>query len=57
MLYLRFKNLRLISSYIDHESVVIVEEYDKKSLYLMLIKCMTVYIMCQNVNLVVQIQW
>ncbi len=39
MLYLKFKNLRFISSYIDCESVVIVEEYDKKSLNLMLIKC------------------
>ncbi len=39
MLYLRFKNLCLLSSYFNHESVVIVEEYDKKSLYLMLIKC------------------
>jgi hypothetical protein len=39
MLYLRFKNLHLISSFISCEGVVIVEEYDKKCLYLMLIKC------------------
>jgi hypothetical protein len=39
MLYLGFKNLCLISSFISTKGVVIVEDYDKKSLIFMLIKC------------------
>ncbi len=37
---LRFKNLRIVSSFVGREQgVVFVEEYDRKSLYLMLVKC------------------
>ncbi len=36
---LRLKNFHLMSSYIGCEGVVIVEEYDKKSLYPMFTKC------------------
>jgi hypothetical protein len=40
MLNPRFESLcLLISSYIGHEGVLIVEEYEKISLYPMLIKC------------------
>jgi hypothetical protein len=40
MLDRRYKNLRIISSFAGREqSVVIVEEYDRKSLYPMLVKC------------------
>ncbi len=35
----RFKSFCLISSYIGHEGVTNVEEYDKKSLYPMIVKC------------------
>jgi len=37
---LRFKNLCIVSSFVGREQgVVFVEEYDRKSLYLMLVKC------------------
>jgi len=37
---LRFKNLRIVSSFVGKEQgVVFVEEYDRKSLYLTLVKC------------------
>ncbi len=40
MLNLRFKTLHLVSSLIGHEQgKVIVEEYDKKSLFPMFLKC------------------
>ncbi len=40
MLDPRFKNLRIISSIVGREqNVALVEEYDRKSLYLMLVKC------------------
>jgi len=40
MLNLRFKTLHLMSSLIGHEQgKVIVEEYDKKSLFPMFLKC------------------
>ncbi len=40
MLDLKFKNFYIISSFVRREQgVVLVEEYDKKSLYLMLVKC------------------
>jgi len=40
MLDPRFKTLRIMSSFIGCEQVkAIVEEYDKKSLFLMLLKC------------------
>ncbi len=40
MLDPRFKSFRLVFSFIGREqSVVIIEAYDKKSLYLMLLKC------------------
>ncbi len=40
MLDLRFKSLRIIFSFVGQEQVVsLVEEYDMKFLYLMLIKC------------------
>jgi hypothetical protein len=40
MLELRFKSLHLISFYIVHEkSAVIVEKYDNRPLYPILIKC------------------
>jgi hypothetical protein len=40
MLNRRFKSLRIISSFAGREQgVVIVEEYDRKPLYLMLAKC------------------
>jgi hypothetical protein len=39
MLDLRFKSLKLTSSFIGHEyGVVIVEEHDKKSIFLMFLK-------------------
>ncbi len=40
MLDSRFKRLCLISSFIGHEqNIFILEEYNKKSLYPMLVKC------------------
>jgi hypothetical protein len=40
VLDLKFKNHFVISSFIGREQgVALVEEYDKKSLYLMLVKC------------------
>lgn len=39
MLDPRIKNFHVISFYIGYEGVAIVEEYDKGSLYPMLIKC------------------
>jgi hypothetical protein len=40
MLDLRYKNLRVVSSFVGREqNVVLVEKYDRKSLYLMLVKC------------------
>jgi len=40
MLEPRFKNLHIISSFVGHEQgVSIVEKYDNKSLYPMLVKC------------------
>jgi hypothetical protein len=40
MLDLRFNNLCIISSFVGREQgVAFVEEYDRKSLYPMLIKC------------------
>jgi hypothetical protein len=40
MLDLRFKSLCIVSSFVGREQgVVFVEEYDRKSLYLVLIKC------------------
>jgi hypothetical protein len=35
----RIKNFHPVSFYIGYEGVLIVEEYDKRSLYPMLIKC------------------
>jgi hypothetical protein len=39
LINLRVKNFHLVSPYIVCEGVVIVEEYDKKNLYPMFIKC------------------
>ncbi len=40
MLNPRFKNLHIVSSFVGRKkNVNLVEEYDKKSLYLMLVKC------------------
>jgi hypothetical protein len=40
MFHPRFKSLCIIFSFVGRkQGVVIVEEYDKKSLYLMLVKC------------------
>jgi hypothetical protein len=40
MLDLRYKNLCIISSFVGKEQgVVLVEEFDRKSLYPMLVKC------------------
>jgi hypothetical protein len=40
MLDPRYKNLRIISSFVRREQgVALVEEYDRKSLYPMLVKC------------------
>jgi len=40
MLYFRYKNLHIISSFVGREQgVAHVEEYDRKSLYPMLVKC------------------
>jgi len=40
MLNPRYKSLRITSSFVGREQgVVLVEEYDKKSLYPMLVKC------------------
>jgi hypothetical protein len=40
MLNPRFKNLHIVSSFVGREQgVALVEEYDRKSLYPMLIKC------------------
>jgi hypothetical protein len=40
MLDLRFKNLHLVSSFVgQEEGVSIVDEYDNKTLYPMLLKC------------------
>ncbi len=40
MLELRFKTLFLVSSFIGYEKgKAIVEKYDKKNLFLMLLKC------------------
>jgi hypothetical protein len=40
MLNLRFKSLRLVSSFIGHEQVVvIIEGYDRKYIYFILLKC------------------
>ncbi len=40
MLDLRFKSLFLLSSFIGHEQGnTVIEEYDTKSLYFMLLKC------------------
>jgi len=40
MLNLRYKNLCIVSSFVGKEQgVVLVEEYDNKSLYPMLVKC------------------
>ncbi len=35
----RIKNLQIISSFVGWEQGVIVKEYDRKSLYPMLVKC------------------
>jgi hypothetical protein len=40
MLDLRFKGLCIISSFVEREQgVALVEEYDRKTLYPMLVKC------------------
>ncbi len=40
MLDPKYKSLRIVSSFVGREQgVALVEEYDKKSLYLMLVKC------------------
>jgi hypothetical protein len=40
MLDLKFKSLCLVSSFVGHEEgVSIVDEYDKRTMYLMLLKC------------------
>jgi len=40
MLDSRFKSFRIVSSFVGREQgVVLVEEYDRKSLYPMLVKC------------------
>jgi hypothetical protein len=40
MLDPRFKNLHIVSSFVGREQgVALVEEYDRKSLYPMLVKC------------------
>ena len=40
MLDHKYKSLRIVSSFVGREQgVALVEEYDKKSLYLMLVKC------------------
>jgi len=39
MLNFRFKSLCFISSYINYDGVTIVQEYDKKCFYTILIKC------------------
>jgi hypothetical protein len=40
MLNPRYKSLRIVSSFVGREQrVVLVEEYDRKSLYHMLVKC------------------
>ncbi len=40
MLHPRYRSLRIISSFVKREQgVVLVEEYDRKSLYPMLVKC------------------
>ncbi len=40
MLDLKFKSFNIISSFVEREQgVVLVGEYDKKSLYPMLVKC------------------
>ncbi len=39
MLDPRFKSLHIISSFVGRDQEVVVKEYDKKSLYLMLVKC------------------
>jgi hypothetical protein len=40
MLNPRFKNLCIVSSFVGREQgVALVEEYDRKSLYLVLVKC------------------
>jgi hypothetical protein len=39
MLNLKFKNLCIISSFVGREHSVFVEEYDRKTLYPMLVKC------------------
>ncbi len=40
MLDLRFKNLRLVSSFVgQEEGVSIVDEYDRRTLYPMFLKC------------------
>jgi hypothetical protein len=40
MLDLRFKSLHILSSFVGKEQgVAFVEEYDRKSLYPMLVKC------------------
>ncbi len=58
MLKLTSKNLCLVLCFIGHEEcVVIVEEYDKRVLYPMLINAIIIYILCHNFKLVVQTQW
>jgi hypothetical protein len=40
MLDLRYESLQIVSSFVGREQgVALVEEYDRKSLYLMLVKC------------------
>jgi hypothetical protein len=40
MLDPRYESLHIVSSFVGREQgVVLVEEYDRKSLYLMLVKC------------------
>jgi hypothetical protein len=40
MLDIRFKSLRIVSSFVGREQgVALVEEYDRKTLYPMLVKC------------------
>jgi hypothetical protein len=39
LINLNLKNFQLMSSYIGCEGMVIVKEYDKKSLYPIFIKC------------------
>jgi len=45
MLNPRFKGFHLVSFYVGHEQrMFIVEEYDVKALYLMVLKCYQIYL-------------